>query len=240
MYDEENLPPEIDYMSRKDPLEELERRIKLYVSNLYALDETGMTQLEKRIKALEEQCLQPLPQPVEAAEYAREKVLEGDTIKVDWQGVAFYICINKDSTGNFREVFVNSKSMPDEAWVKLFCRSLSALARCNIDIRFLLHEAQEVSTSAEGAFVGGKYYHSLAALIARVIEDHLYGEIKVEADTSPVEQLTPQVDQTNIVAKPMPLETKKLNMQQCPSCKQFAVVRQSGCDTCTECGFSKC
>ena len=149
-------------------------------------------------------------------EYQRPTSLSGQTLKVEWQGSAYYLTINRDADDKFRECFVNSKAPQSGEWLKLFCRQLSALARVGIDIRFLLIEAQEISSAGEGSFFNGRYYHSLAALLAHTIETYLY-------------------DKEN-----KPLHTNNQNLQQCPSCKHFAIVVQSGCETCIECGYSKC
>jgi ribonucleoside-diphosphate reductase alpha chain len=61
----------------------------------------------------------------------------------------------------------------------------------------------------------GRYVPSLPAAIGRIVSEHLGMHDPVMPATSP-------------------------DAACCPKCGQKALVRKEGCDTCLECGHSKC
>ena len=75
-----------------------------------------------------------------------------------------------------------------------------------------------------GAWVGGRYVPSLLAAIGGVIERHV----------SRGGAATPAAE-----AEVAPVRTFK-GGAQCPRCGTAALIRKEGCDTCQDCGYSKC
>lgn len=168
-----------------------------------------------------------LPRPAE---------LEGSTYKIKnpLSEHALYVTINsivRDGKLIPREIFINSKNMENFAWIVALTRVISAVFRQTDDPSFLVEELRSVFDPRGGYFKpGGKYMPSLVAEIGECLEKHMIkigiiqkGEISAE-----------------LVAKRTMAKEKGLSGSQCPQCSQMSVVRLDGCDTCLECGHSKC
>jgi len=176
----------------------------------------------------------------------RDDVLEGNTykIKTPLSEHALYITINdiimKDADGHERhkpfEIFINSKNMENFSWIVALTRVISAVFRKGGDVTFLAEELKAVFDPRGGYFKkGGKYMPSLVAEIGEVIEQHMISIGMIEGDLGSAE-----------------LELKKQQVKErlgeegmqkaalCPKCSAKALVRLDNCDTCLECGHSKC
>ena len=176
----------------------------------------------------------------------RDDVLEGNTykIKTPLSEHALYITINDVITpepdGKERrrpfEIFINSKNMENFSWIVALTRVISAVFRKGGDVTFLAEELKAVFDPRGGYFKkGGKYMPSLVAEIGEVIEQHMISIGLLEGDLGSAE-----------------LELKKHQIKErlgeealqkaalCPKCSAKALVRLDNCDTCLECGHSKC
>jgi hypothetical protein len=78
---------------------------------------------------------------------------------------------------------------------------------------------------------GGKYMPSLVAEIGECIEKHLIniGMIRTPEMSDELKAKRQQAQDAGLVGG-----------SACPKCNQLSVVRLDGCDTCLECGYSKC
>ncbi|MBF0157710.1 MAG: TSCPD domain-containing protein, partial [Magnetococcales bacterium] len=97
---------------------------------------------------------------------------------------------------------------------------------------FLVEELRSVFDPRGGYFKpGGKWMPSLVAEIGECIERHMINiGLIVPAGVTP-----------ELAAKRETARTEGLTGSSlCPKCSQLAVVRLEGCDTCLECGYSKC
>jgi len=151
----------------------------------------------------------------------RSARLTGATYKLKWPPIAHavYVTINDSEEGqNTRpfEIFVNSKNMEHYAWTLALTRMISAVFRRGGDVSFVAEELQAVFDPQGGAFMDGRYVPSLPAAIGRIVAEHL-GHADAAASTVQDE-----------------------SARCCPKCGQKALVRKEGCDTCLECGHSKC
>ncbi|MCA8895827.1 MAG: hypothetical protein KDA48_11275, partial [Amphiplicatus sp.] len=95
-------------------------------------------------------------------------------------------------------------------------RMISAVFRRGGDVSFVAEELQAVFDPQGGVFMDGRYVPSLPAAIGRVVSEHLGGVQAVEARMAPSDAAF------------------------CPRCGQKALIRKEGCDTCLDCGHSKC
>lgn len=161
---------------------------------------------------------------------AREEALSGVTYKIKWphSAHAVYVTVNDAEIDGQRrpfEIFVNSKNMEHYAWTLALTRMISAVFRRGGDVGFVAEELKAVFDPQGGAWLSGRYVPSLPAAIGGVVERHLrHGHA---APTPRVaEAVEPQAD------APQPAV--------CPRCASPALVRKEGCDTCTDCGYSKC
>lgn len=172
----------------------------------------------------------------------RPDELHGFTYKVKTplSDHALYITIN-DIAVNFGtkheryqpfEIFINSKNMENFAWIVALTRVISAVFRGGGDVSFLAEELRAVFDPRGGYYKpGGKYMPSLVAEIGECIEMHLtkIGMIKA-----------PEVTEELKVKREQVAEAGLMGSTSCPKCNQLSMVRLDGCDTCLECGYSKC
>ena len=147
------------------------------------------------------------------------------------------------------EIFINSKNMDHFQWIVALTRIISAVFRKGGDVIFLVEELRSVFDPQGGYFKpGGKYTPSLVAEIGDAIESHMkmigmipetpLDEQQKKMILEKRRELSQRVDTT---------ETPDSNDTQfppesllCPKCSTKAVILMDGCDTCLNCGYSKC
>jgi len=156
------------------------------------------------------------------------------------------------------EVFINSKNMDHFQWIVALTRILSAVFRKGGDVTFIVEELKAVFDPKGGYFkAGGIYMPSIVAEIGAVIEQHMKS-IGLIHD--------PEMDESTrrlIAEKRAAYESasKKKSEQatgtfapvggesasgfppgatMCAKCNTQALVLMDGCQTCLNCGYSKC
>ena len=170
----------------------------------------------------------------------RPETLIGATYKLKWpeSAHAVYVTINDVETPEGRrpfEIFINSKNMEHYAWTLALTRMISAVFRRGGDVTFVAEELKAVFDPRGGGWVDGRYVPSLLAAIGAVIERHLAGAHGVAS-----------VVAAPAAPAPTPLTTAPraaiaaTSPEPCPRCGAFEMVRQEGCDTCFNCGYSRC
>jgi len=157
----------------------------------------------------------------------RPEMLEGVTYKVKWphSAHAVYVTVNDEAEGGERrpfEVFVNSKNMEHYAWTVALTRMISAVFRRGGDVSFVAEELKAVFDPQGGAWLSGRYVPSLPAAIGGILERHLgrAGPVCEAVEPPTVQDAAPRA--------------------VCPRCGGAGLVRKEGCDTCFDCGYSKC
>lgn len=165
---------------------------------------------------------QRTPERQEVPLAPRARRLEGATYKLKWpqSAHAVYVTINDTDEGQGVrpfEIFVNSKNMDHYAWTLALTRMISAVFRRGGDVSFVAEELQAVFDPQGGAFMDGRYVPSLPAAIGRIVAEHL---------GDPGETATTYVSRSDAAC--------------CPKCGHKALIRKEGCDTCLDCGHSKC
>jgi len=195
-----------------------------------------------------------LSQPLE-----RPGGLQGHTYKLNWPQSehALYVTINDivDDSGRVRpfEIFINSKDVEHFAWTVALCRMISAVFRRGGDVSFVVEELKNVFDPRGGNWVAGKYVPSLLAALGEVIERHMIATGFLKGgehfhDPEPEAQVVnldpasgPNFDE--LAERKHEQEhapTHDPRMRFCPKCSQPGLIKQEGCDTCLECGYSKC
>jgi ribonucleoside-diphosphate reductase alpha chain len=176
----------------------------------------------------------PAPVPAEPVLTPRPVRLEGATYKVRWplDPHAVYVTINdsRDEDGGERrplEIFVNSKNMAHYAWTVALTRMVSAVFRRGGDVSFVAEELKAVFDPGGGAWMEGRYTPSLPAAIGAVIERHM-GLAAADGTTAPPH------------SAPAPATTAVHAPSPCPRCGTLGLVRKEGCDSCMDCGYSRC
>ncbi|MEQ1890226.1 MAG: adenosylcobalamin-dependent ribonucleoside-diphosphate reductase [Alphaproteobacteria bacterium] len=174
--------------------------------------------------------------------------LPGNTYKVRWpeSDHAIYITLNdivQDGRRRPFEIFINSKNMEHFAWTVALTRMISAVFRRGGDVSFVVEELKAVFDPRGGHWMDGRYVPSLLAAIGEVIEQHL---ISIGFMSAPAPEAGPGQDRLmagiRSLAEPIQLAAKPeiLHLRPCPKCHAPALTRQEGCDSCLNCGFSRC
>ncbi|NWG45733.1 MAG: adenosylcobalamin-dependent ribonucleoside-diphosphate reductase [Alphaproteobacteria bacterium] len=191
----------------------------------------------------------------------RPLVLPGQTYKLRWPDSdhALYITLNDiEQDGRRRpfEIFINSKNMEHYAWTVALTRMVSAVFRRGGDVSFVVEELKAVFDPRGGAWMGGRYVPSLLAAIGGVIEEHLIaiGFLSEEGEGGIAETGGPSraaaraaVYGETVTGEDDPPGERALGFglsrdgtRPCPRCGQPSLRRVEGCDTCPECGYSRC
>ena len=166
------------------------------------------------------------------------------------------------------EVFINSKNMDHFQWVVAITRIMSAVFRKGGDVTFLVEEMKAVFDPRGGYFkAGGVYMPSIVAEIGSVVEEHLKFigmivdpelseaqrqliaekrgayENRVKKKKSPEGDLV--VDAERVSADEAASESGEgasfpATASMCYKCNTKALVLMDGCQTCLNCGYSKC
>ncbi|ASJ75933.1 NrdJb [Granulosicoccus antarcticus] len=151
------------------------------------------------------------------------------------------------------EVFINSKNLEHYQWIVALTLIMSAVFRKGGDVTFLVEELRSVFDPRGGYWNKGKYMPSIIAEIGDVIEHHLIDigmlksnepdevQAKLIADKKAelrAEHSAAQADssQSTEAADEPWMATATL----CNKCNTKAVVLRDGCQTCMNCGDSKC
>jgi len=208
------------------------------------------TKIEQKIAAYE--VVKPEAEQAEATVtqiaplLERDDVLEGTTykIKTPLSEHALYITINdvvmkrgeSDEHRRPFEIFINSKNMENFSWIVALTRVISAVFRKGGDVTFLVEELKAVFDPRGGYYKkGGKYMPSLVAEIGEVIQQHMISIGMMEGQLS-----TPELEAKRKEAKEKLGEDALAKGNMCDKCGAMAVVRLDNCNTCLECGDSKC
>lgn len=174
--------------------------------------------------------------------------LPGNTYKVRWpeSDHAIYITLNdivQDGRRRPIEIFINSKNMEHFAWAGALTRMISAVFRRGGDVSFVVEELKAVFDPRGGHWMEGRYVPSLLAAIGEVIEKHLISIGFMGAGAQQVLS-SPALSHTGVAGgaetathAPVP---ETLHLRPCPKCHAPALTRQGGCDSCINCGHSRC
>ena len=184
---------------------------------------------------------------------SRPKVVDAKVYKVKSAFVknSVFITLSYVETEKGRrpiEIFINSKDLNRAPEYVVLTRLISAIFRRATDPMFILEELHGIHDPIGGSFKEGSYYHSFYAEVAETIERFFYdvGIISKEDSKKDKEQLdqVPNEEMPELVKK-VEVELKNdesMNMEfrLCPSCSGKSLKTENGCDSCMECGYSKC
>ena len=135
------------------------------------------------------------------------------------------------------EIFINSKDLTRAPEYVVLTRLISAIFRRSPNPLFILEELTGIFDPNGGSFKEGKYYHSFYAEIADVIERFFYDVDILEKPNS----FTKVNDGITSNAVPESIVSEENNVFNiCPDCNSKALKTENGCDSCMDCGYSKC
>ena len=195
----------------------------------------------------------------------RPEKLIGSTYKLKVpthvSGHAMYITINdiilnEGTEHELRrpfEVFINTKNLDHFQWIVALTLIMSAVFRKGGDVTFIVDELRSVFDPRGGYWNKGKYMPSIIAEIGEVIETHLIdiGMLKRdEVDPEQQKMIDAKKAELNAEAEATAAaesdnmnsgeEAWQANASLCTKCNHKALVLRDGCQTCLNCGDSKC
>jgi len=155
------------------------------------------------------------------------------------------------------EIFINSKNMDHFQWIVALTRILSAVFRKGGDVTFIVEELKAVFDPRGGYFkAGGIYMPSIVAEIGGVIEQHmknigLIHDPEMDEATRKLiaekraayEALDSKKNaDADVTAGSPGTETLTFppGSMMCDKCNTKALVLMDNCQTCLNCGYSKC
>ncbi len=146
------------------------------------------------------------------------------------------------------EVFINSKNLDHHQWIVALTRIMSAVFRKGGDVTFLVEELRSVFDPRGGYWNKGSYMPSIIAEIGEIIERHLtiIGMIqKTELDEHQKKLIEEKKAELQAEAESSTggadgEQAWMANATMCVKCNQKSVVVRDGCQTCMNCGDSKC
>ncbi|MGN2254142.1 NrdJb [Frateuria sp. GZRe12] len=154
------------------------------------------------------------------------------------------------------EIFINSKNMDHFQWIVALTRILSAVFRKGGDVTFLVEEMKAVFDPRGGYFkAGGVYMPSIVAEIGAVIEQHMknigliHDPEMDEAQKKLVAEKRAAYEAAAAGKKAAEAAASSSESSAggfppgatlCAKCNTQALVLMDGCQTCLNCGYSKC
>jgi ribonucleoside-diphosphate reductase alpha chain len=111
---------------------------------------------------------------------------------------------------------------------------ISAVFRRGGDVAFVVEELKAVFDPRGGQWMGGRYVPSLLAAIGETIERHMVAT----GFLAKPEGIVPEVA-VEVTAEPVGNPGRPPG-RSCPKCGHPTLIRQEGCDTCLNCGYSRC
>jgi hypothetical protein len=153
------------------------------------------------------------------------------------------------------EIFINSKNMDHFQWIVALTRILSAVFRKGGDVTFIVEELKAVFDPRGGYFkAGGVYMPSIVAEIGAVIEQHMKN-IGLIHDPEMSDSQRALIAEKRAAYEQAAQKKTELNPGDaegndsagfppgatlCAKCNTKALVLLDGCQTCLNCGYSKC
>ncbi|MEO8747099.1 MAG: NrdJb, partial [Rhodanobacter sp.] len=152
------------------------------------------------------------------------------------------------------EIFINSKNMDHFQWIVALTRILSAVFRKGGDVTFIVEELKAVFDPRGGYFKsGGVYMPSIVAEIGSVVEQHmkniglLHDPEMDEATRTLIAEKRKAYEAAGAkknadagVAADGETLTFPAGSMMCDKCNTKALVLMDNCQTCLNCGYSKC
>ncbi|HET6432889.1 NrdJb [Dyella sp.] len=162
------------------------------------------------------------------------------------------------------EIFINSKNMDHFQWIVALTRIISAVFRKGGDVTFLAEEMKAVFDPRGGYFKsGGVYMPSIVAEIGAVIEQHMKNIgliVDLEMDESTRKLIAEKRAAYEKASAPQTATPSPAGAGEgrgeggdasstngfppgatlCAKCNTQALVLMDGCQTCLNCGYSKC
>jgi len=178
----------------------------------------------------------------------RPDELDGTTYKIEIGGQkSIYLTINdmvlSDGTVRPFEIFLRSSDPTHDEWMQAMSRMISAILRRPHDASFIPRQLKRIHSPVTGGFVKGWQGRtpSLVAAIGTKLEQHMKMSAQMRVEFEIEEEIETQID-PELTEWPdfpeHPLES--MTLTTCLSCGSTNMKKESGCESCLDCGESKC
>jgi len=152
-----------------------------------------------------------------AASFERPKVMMGRTLKLKMPQGGLYVTANSDEEGALKEVFVTLGKLggDEKADAEAIGRLISLYLQHGGDIQSVVRMLKGI----RGKYVSweeGVQLLSIPDAVAKALEVLTAGKVTKESSISVMRGGT------------------------CPDCNENAIIFESGCYKCSNCGYSKC
>ena len=141
------------------------------------------------------------------------------------------------------EIFINSKDLSKANDYVVLTRLISAIFRRSTDSLFILEELQGIYDPNGGVYKDGSYVTSFYAEIGEVIKTFFYDvgimDKPVEHSIENSGASAPILESKTILAKDEG-NAGNIQFKICPECNNRTLKNENGCDSCMDCGYSKC
>ncbi len=206
-----------------------------------------MIKLKKdfKIQKLEKKDTSSDLSPKQGDSTFRPEVVNAKVYKVKSAFVknAVFITLSYVDTHSGREpieIFINSKDLNRSAEYVVLTRLISAIFRRASDPMFILEELHGIHDPNGGSFKDGKYFHSFYAEVADIIERFFY-DVNIISKKEENKSNNSVTNEDPVVVSNQPNENDMNKaFRICPTCSSKSLKTENGCDTCVECGYSKC
>ena len=145
------------------------------------------------------------------------------------------------------EIFINSKNLDHYQWIVALTRVLSSVFRKGGDVAFLVEELKAVFDPKGGYFAGeGRFMPSIIAELGYVIERHfksigiISAEVLDEHQKELIEKKRQEFENQDKQTDAFVNQEFPHGSTLCGQCNTVAVVLMDNCETCLNCGYSKC
>ncbi len=179
----------------------------------------------------------------------RPEVVKSITYKLKSAFVKYAIYVTlgyiEEPNGRKRpiEIFINSKDLTRAAEYAVLTRLISAIFRRTPKPTFILEELRSIYDPNGGYFKDQKYYPSIYAEIADIIEKffHDIGILTDQEDGDTASSFLPNKFANSITANNEESINEELAFYKiCPACNTRSLKYENGCEVCMNCGESKC
>ncbi|MDE1851566.1 MAG: adenosylcobalamin-dependent ribonucleoside-diphosphate reductase [Candidatus Micrarchaeota archaeon] len=180
-----------------------------------------------------------------SAEWKRESVLTGQTMKIRMQEGPLYVTANYDNT-QIREVFVTlgSSGSEERSYCEAMGRLISKYLQQGGDIREIVDTLKNIKANSAISYDKGMKLYSVPDAIAKalevmagLVEPRKAAEL-LKTDEKKKDGIMDGVQKS--VVKPGMFEGKELRADVCPHCSERTLVNENGCFTCKSCSYTKC
>jgi len=144
------------------------------------------------------------------------------------------------------EIFINSKDLSKANDYVVLTRLISAIFRRSTDSLFILEELQGIYDPNGGIYKEGKFIISFYAEIGDVIERFFYDVGILEKPAEHAVENSGQPATVALETEPKTVLAKdegnagNVQFKICPDCNNRTLKTENGCDSCMDCGYSKC